>query len=244
MPPEITRLADQFLSAPERIEVARPSSANATVTHKLVPTTRDGKRESLRALLRRDTVKNGIIFCNRKKDISVLNGSMTKHGFAAVCLHGDMDQYTRMDMLARFKSGEAKFLIASDVAARGLDIPDVSHVFNFDVPTHAEDYVHRIGQTGRAGKTGEAFTLSTPSDGKYVEAIEKMLDQKIDIEEIDVPAPRQLSRRRKDAPEKRASPTDAIKTGKNRPQTPPTLQRQTQGTAWTERQKTGHFQAR
>ncbi|MGC6511318.1 MAG: DEAD/DEAH box helicase [Parvibaculales bacterium] len=202
MPPEITRLADQFLSAPERIEVARPSSANATVTHKLVPTTRDGKREALRVLLRRDSVKNGIIFCNRKKDISVLNGSMTKHGFAAVCLHGDMDQYTRMDMLERFKSGDAKFLIASDVAARGLDIPDVSHVFNFDVPTHAEDYVHRIGRTGRAGKTGEAFTLSTPSDGKYVDAIEKMLDQKIDIEEIDTLSPRTKPRRSEEQKDK------------------------------------------
>ena len=184
MPPEITKLADQFLSAPERIEVARPSSANATVTHKLVPTTRLDKRASLRNLLRRDTVKNGIIFCNRKKDISILNGSMTKHGFAAVCLHGDMDQYTRMDMLDRFKTGQAKFLIASDVAARGLDIPDVSHVFNFDVPTHAEDYVHRIGRTGRAGKTGEAFTLSTAQDDKYVQAIEKMLGQEIEVEDI------------------------------------------------------------
>ncbi len=179
MPPEITKLANQFLSAPERVEVAPPASTTKTVTHKLVATTRDAKREALRKLLRRDNVKNGIIFCNRKRDISALNASLTKHGFAAVSLHGDMDQYMRMDMLDKFKTGEVKFLIASDVAARGLDIPDVSHVFNFDVPTHAEDYVHRIGRTGRAGKSGEAFTLFTSTDDKYIEAIEKIIGQEI-----------------------------------------------------------------
>ncbi len=199
MPPEITKLADKFLSSPKRIEVASATSANTAVTHKLVPTTRDEKQKSLRELLNRDNVKNGIIFCNRKKDISVLNGSMVKHGYATVCLHGDMDQYTRMDMLERFKSGGAKFLIASDVAARGLDIPDVSHVFNFDVPTHAEDYIHRIGRTGRAGKLGQAYTLFTPQDAKYVEAIEKMLETKIDIEETTVSHQKPTSKEAKSA---------------------------------------------
>lgn len=182
MPPEITRLADQFLSAPERIEVARPASLNESVTHKLIATTKETKQDTLRALLARDNVKNGIIFCNRKRDIATLNTALVKHGLSTVCLHGDMDQYTRMAMLDKFKNDEAKFLIASDVAARGLDIPDVSHVFNFDVPTHPEDYIHRIGRTGRAGKSGEAFTLFTKSDGKYVDGIEKLLEQKIDHE--------------------------------------------------------------
>lgn len=183
MPPEITKLVDQFLSAPERIEVARPTSTNEAVTHRLVATSKDDKRETLRGLLSRDNVKNGIIFCNRKKDISVLNSALVKYGFSTVCLHGDMDQHIRMQMLSQFKSGEARFLIASDVAARGLDIPDVSHVFNFDVPTHPEDYIHRIGRTGRAGKLGEAFTLVTKAEAKYIDAIEKMLDQKIDHDE-------------------------------------------------------------
>ena len=238
MPPEITKLADQFLSAPERIEVARPSSANATVTHKLVPTTRTDKRASLRSLLRRDTVKNGIIFCNRKKDISILNGSMTKHGFAAVCLHGDMDQYTRMDMLDRFKTGQAKFLIASDVAARGLDIPDVSHVFNFDVPTHAEDYVHRIGRTGRAGKTGEAFTLSTAQDDKYVQAIEKMLGQKIEIEEVALNHNTNKSQKTNEAaPEEPKSGRRKGLLGRKRKSTDDSKPDQAQDTAQTDTEK-------
>ena len=179
MPPEITRLSEQFLSAPKRIEVARPSSTNENVTQKLIEVAPMKKRAALRALFEAEEVTNGIIFCNRKRDIGELLKSLHRHNYKAVSLHGDMDQHMRLKMLDQFKSGDATYLIASDVAARGLDIPAVSHVFNFDVPTHAEDYVHRIGRTGRAGRKGAAFTLATRNDAKYVEAIEQLTDQQI-----------------------------------------------------------------
>ena len=179
MPPEITRLSEQFLSAPKRIEVARPSSTNENVTQKLIEVAPMKKRAALRSLFEAEDVTNGIIFCNRKRDIGELLKSLHRHNYKAVSLHGDMDQHMRLKMLDQFKSGDATYLIASDVAARGLDIPAVSHVFNFDVPTHAEDYVHRIGRTGRAGRTGAAFTLATRNDAKYVDAIEQLTDQKI-----------------------------------------------------------------
>jgi superfamily II DNA/RNA helicase len=182
MPPEITRLSEQFLSAPKRIEVARPSSTNDNVSQKLIEVAPMKKREALRALFEQEDVQNGIIFCNRKRDIGELLKSLHQHDYKAVSLHGDMDQHMRLRMLDQFKTGDAKYLIASDVAARGLDIPEVSHVFNFDVPTHAEDYVHRIGRTGRAGRSGAAFTLATRNDGKYVSAIEELIDQKIERE--------------------------------------------------------------
>ncbi len=179
MPPEITRLSEQFLSAPKRIEVARPSSTNAQVTQQIIEVSSTRKREALRALFEKEDVQNGIIFCNRKRDIGDLLKNLHDHNYKAVSLHGDMDQHMRLRMLDQFKTGDATFLIASDVAARGLDIPAVSHVFNFDVPTHAEDYVHRIGRTGRAGRSGAAFMLATGNDAKYVEAIEKLIEQKI-----------------------------------------------------------------
>ena len=179
MPPEITRLSEQFLSAPKRIEVARPSSTNENVTQKLIEVAPMKKRAALRALFEAEEVTNGIIFCNRKRDIGELLKSLHRHNYKAVSLHGDMDQHMRLKMLDQFKSGDATYLIASDVAARGLDIPAVSHVFNFDVPTHAEDYVHRIGRTGRAGRKGAAFTLATRNDAKYVDAIEQLTDQQI-----------------------------------------------------------------
>ena len=140
------------------------------------------KRAVLRDLIRAegDTLKNAIIFCNRKKDVSELFRSLTRHEFNAGALHGDMDQRARMTMLSNFKDGKLQLLVASDVAARGLDIPDVSHVFNFDIPIHSEDYVHRIGRTGRAGRSGKAFTLVTPSDTKYLAAIEDMIGEKIE----------------------------------------------------------------
>jgi superfamily II DNA/RNA helicase len=182
MPPEITRLSEQFLSAPKRIEVARPSSTNDNVSQKLIEVAPMKKREALRDLFDKEDVTNGIIFCNRKRDIGELLKSLHRHDYKAVSLHGDMDQHMRLKMLDQFKSGDATYLIASDVAARGLDIPAVSHVFNFDVPTHAEDYVHRIGRTGRAGRSGAAFTLATRNDGKYVDAIEQLIEQKIERE--------------------------------------------------------------
>lgn len=179
MPPEITRLSEQFLSAPVRVEVARPSSTNENVSQKLIEVAPMKKREALRALFEAEEVTNGIIFCNRKRDIGDLLKSLHRHNYKAVSLHGDMDQHMRLRMLDQFKTGDATYLIASDVAARGLDIPAVSHVFNFDVPTHAEDYVHRIGRTGRAGRSGAAFTLATRNDAKYVDAIEQLIEQPI-----------------------------------------------------------------
>ena len=211
MPPEITRLSEQFLSAPKRIEVARPSSTNDNVSQKLIDVAPMKKREALRDLFEKEDVTNGIIFCNRKRDIGELLKSLHRHNYKAVSLHGDMDQHMRLRMLDQFKSGEATYLIASDVAARGLDIPEVSHVFNFDVPTHAEDYVHRIGRTGRAGRTGSAFTLATRNDAKYVDAIEQLIERTIDREafgptdaEGDNDKPRKSNRRNNKSGERKA----------------------------------------
>jgi Superfamily II DNA and RNA helicases len=184
MPAEIQKLADRFLQNPERIEVAPPSSTAKTVTQRLVASHKKDyeKRSALRDLIRAEEaeLKNAIIFCNRKKDVADLFRSLDRHGFSVGALHGDMDQRSRTTMLANFKDNNIKLLVASDVAARGLDIPDVSHVFNFDVPIHAEDYVHRIGRTGRAGRSGKAFTLVTKADTKYLDAIEKLIGQNIE----------------------------------------------------------------
>jgi superfamily II DNA/RNA helicase len=151
------------------------------VVQALVPVPHDDriKREALRRLLRSEPVKSALAFCNRKRDVDIVYKSLKKHGFNVGALHGDMDQSTRMETLDAFKRGEVTLLICSDVAARGLDIDDVSHVFNFDVPIHAEDYVHRIGRTGRAGRTGHAFTLATPEEGKFVAAIESLTKKPI-----------------------------------------------------------------
>ena len=187
MPPEITKLTEQFLQAPVRVEVARPSTTAANVTQRLIksPTKAWEKREVLRNLIRAEDagLKNAIIFCNRKVDVSELFRSLLKHDFNAGALHGDMDQRARMATLEAFRNDKLKLLVASDVAARGLDIPDVSHVFNYDVPIHAEDYVHRIGRTARAGRSGKAYTIVTRSDQKYLDAIEKLIGQ--DIEWLD-----------------------------------------------------------
>jgi len=184
MPPEITRLAEQFLHTPERIEVAQASSTARTITQRLVKSNARpwDKRFVLRRLIEAEgkEVKNAIIFCNRKRDVSELFRSLIRHDFNAGALHGDMDQRARMTMLANFRDGKLKILVASDVAARGLDILDVSHVFNFDVPIHSEDYVHRIGRTGRAGRQGKAFTIVTRNDLKYLQAIEKMSGESIE----------------------------------------------------------------
>ncbi|RUP09228.1 DEAD/DEAH box helicase [Hyphomicrobium sp.] len=177
MPPEITRLVNQFLNNPERIEVAKPATTAKTITQNFVycPNGEDwAKREVLRDLIRGNNVKNAIIFCNRKRDVAVLHKSLTKHGFNAGALHGDMDQASRMETLDKFRAGEIMLLAASDVAARGLDIPEVSHVFNFDLPWAADDYVHRIGRTGRAGHEGHAISLVSPDDLKLCKDIEKV----------------------------------------------------------------------
>jgi superfamily II DNA/RNA helicase len=188
MPPEIQRLADAFLSNPVRVEASRPATAATTIKQLLATSGREpvDKRAVLRALIRGATdFKNAIIFCNRKRDVATLHRSLTKHGFSAGALHGDMDQRARMQTLDDFRKGKISLLVASDVAARGLDIPAVSHVFNFDVPTHSEDYIHRIGRTGRAGLSGTAITIATPLDRKYVAQIEKMTGQPIAPMEVE-----------------------------------------------------------
>jgi superfamily II DNA/RNA helicase len=177
MPPEITRLTKQFLKDPVRIEAARPATTAETITQNLVripSSDPKAKRTALRALIDRADVKNGIVFCNRKAEVDVVAKSLRKHGLDAAAIHGDLDQQTRMRTLAAFRSGELRLLCASDVAARGLDIPDVSHVFNYDVPHHADDYVHRIGRTGRAGKTGQTFMIVTPADSRNLDKILKL----------------------------------------------------------------------
>jgi superfamily II DNA/RNA helicase len=184
MPPEIRRITEQFLHNPVKVEVARPATAAATITQKLVKSGREPhhKRDILRRLIRsQEPFKNAIIFCNRKTEVAALHRSLVRHGFNAVALHGDLEQSARMAALDKFRKGEADLLIASDVAARGLDIPDVSHVFNFDVPHHPDDYVHRIGRTGRAGKLGVAITIAAPIDQKSVAAIEKLTGQPIEV---------------------------------------------------------------
>ncbi|WP_213775467.1 DEAD/DEAH box helicase [Bradyrhizobium sp. dw_78] len=182
MPPEIRRVTEAFLHNPEKIEVSKPATTAVTVTQSQVAAGREPheKREILRRLLRdAKDLKNAIIFCNRKREVAVVYKSLQKHGFSVGALHGDMDQSARMTALDQFRKGELPLLVASDVAARGLDIPEVSHVFNFDVPHHADDYVHRIGRTGRAGRTGTAISIVTPLDQKSMVAIEKLIGQTI-----------------------------------------------------------------
>jgi superfamily II DNA/RNA helicase len=188
MPPEIQRLTDQFLHNPVRIEVSRPATTATNITQQVVeiPANDWAKREALRRLIREaePTLNNAIVFCNRKRDVDVVAKSLVKHGFDAAPIHGDLDQSLRTKTLDRFRAGELKILVASDVAARGLDVPAVSHVFNFDVPIHADDYVHRIGRTGRAGRSGAAYMLASHRDAKYLEAIEKITGQKLPRREM------------------------------------------------------------
>ncbi len=195
MPPEIRRLADAFLMNPREITVAPPASTSKNIEQHLVivphRNKRDlnglqkAKRDALRKLVRQENVKNALIFCNRKRDVDIVHKSLQKHGFNSATLHGDMSQPARMETMERFKADEITLLVCSDVAARGLDIDDLSHVFNFDVPMHAEDYVHRIGRTGRAGKTGRSFTLAWKEDEKYLDAINKITGEKIPLLELD-----------------------------------------------------------
>jgi superfamily II DNA/RNA helicase len=183
MPPEITRLTEAFLHNPVRIEVARAASTAEGITQTLVRSgvSPEDKRATLRRLVRSaENFKNAIIFCNRKRDVQVVYRSLERHGFSVGALHGDLDQRSRMAALDAFRNNQVQLLVCSDVAARGLDIPDVSHVINYDPPHHAEDYVHRIGRTGRAGKLGVALTIVTRADARAIEDIEKLINKKID----------------------------------------------------------------
>ncbi|RFU13572.1 DEAD/DEAH box helicase [Rhodobacteraceae bacterium W635] len=188
MASEIERITNTFLSNPAKIEVARQSSASDTITQKLVelkPTHRSQaakqKREMLRAIINAegDACTNAIIFCNRKVDVDTVAKSLKTHGYNAEPIHGDLDQSHRTRTLDGFRDGTIKFLVASDVAARGLDVPNVSHILNYDVPGHAEDYVHRIGRTGRAGRKGTAIMISVPSDDKLLGSIEALIETTI-----------------------------------------------------------------
>jgi superfamily II DNA/RNA helicase len=183
MPPEIRRITEQFLHNPIRVEVSKPASTVAAINQLLVRCSREDheKRDALRRLIRSaEGMKNAIVFCNRKREVATLYRSLLRHGFSVQALHGDMDQPARMAALEQFRKNEVTLLIASDVAARGLDIPDVSHIYNYDVPHHPDDYVHRIGRTGRAGRSGTAITLVAGSnDVKAVAAIEKLIGRSI-----------------------------------------------------------------
>jgi superfamily II DNA/RNA helicase len=179
MGPEIRRLVDAFLQNPKEIAVSRAASVATTITEGLALVAEHDKREALRRLIRSQNVQNALIFCNRKRDVDILHKSLTKHHFDAGALHGDMAQTVRFSTLEKFKANELRLLVCSDVAARGLDIGGLSHVFNFDVPIHAEDYVHRIGRTGRAGLEGKAFTIASPEDRYAVEQIEKLINHPI-----------------------------------------------------------------
>ncbi len=196
MPPEIRRITETFLHNPQKIEVSRPATTATGVAQFQIGVGREPheKRELLRRLLRdAKDLQNAIIFCNRKREVALLYKSLQKHGFAVGALHGDMDQPARTAALDQFRKGEIPLLVASDVAARGLDIPAVSHIFNFDVPHHADDYVHRIGRTGRAGRSGTAISIVTPLDQKSMAAIEKLIGQNIPRAEGDFSVPAEPS---------------------------------------------------
>ncbi len=205
MPPPIKKLADKFLSNPKTIEVARPATANVNIKQWLVPVSAAKKREKLIQLLELEDVKTAIIFSNRKTTVRDLNKALQRLNFRSSEIHGDMEQSQRIAELDRFKAGDVNILVASDVAARGLDIKGVSHVFNYDAPWHPDDYVHRIGRTGRAGATGVAFTLVTADDAENVANIEKLTGLKIDRyegaedEPASAPAPRGRGGRAKPA---------------------------------------------
>jgi len=188
MAPEIERITNQFLANAVKVEVARQATTSETIEQALIqfaPSKKERafleKRDLLRKLIRAEgeTLTNAIVFCNRKIDVDVVAKSLKKHGFDAAPIHGDLDQSVRTRTLDGFREGTLRILVASDVAARGLDIPAVSHVFNFDVPSHAEDYVHRIGRTGRAGRQGKAFTLAVTADQKFIDAIEHMVQKSL-----------------------------------------------------------------
>jgi superfamily II DNA/RNA helicase len=184
MPPEIARLVDRFLSNPVRVEVSKPASIVATIAHKLVTSGAkpEEKRATLRSLINEagPDLTNAIIFCNRKRDVATVHRSLERHGYSVGALHGDMDQHARLATLDSFRDNRITLLVASDVAARGLDIPAVSHIFNYDIPTHSEDYVHRVGRTGRAGRSGQALTIVTRAETKYVQSIEKLIGKTIE----------------------------------------------------------------
>ncbi|MCA6235559.1 MAG: DEAD/DEAH box helicase, partial [Phenylobacterium sp.] len=226
MPPEITRLTQQFLNDPVRIEVARPATTAETIAQHIVrlPTSDPkAKRTALRMLIEAEGIKNGIVFCNRKSEVDIVAKSLRTHGFDAAAIHGDLDQQTRMRTLDAFRNGDLKLLCASDVAARGLDIPDVSHVFNYDVPHHADDYVHRIGRTGRAGKSGRAFMIVTPADTKNIDKVLKLIGkepEEVVLGGVDFAAIKDTPREDRKSPRGRGAPRGRARDDQGRPPRP------------------------
>jgi len=221
MPPPIQKLAAKFLNDPKRIEVARPATANINIEQRLVEVSADKKKDALRDILRHEEFKNAIVFSNRKTTVRDLASSLKRSGFAVGQIQGDMEQAQRIAEFDRFKSGEITILVASDVAARGLDVKGVSHVINFDVPWQPDDYIHRIGRTGRAGMKGIAITLATRADGEAVAGIEKLIGHKIprqgaaavkDVERAETPkAPKAARESKADPAPKTSKPPKAAK---------------------------------
>lgn len=217
MAPEITRITQEFLSNPQRVEVARQATTSENITQKVCCFKAENrkveaktKRDLLRTIIKSegDKLTNGIIFCNRKVDVDIVMKSLKKHGHSVGAIHGDLDQRYRMEVLAGFKNNDITLLVASDVAARGLDIPAVSHVFNYDVPIHAEDYVHRIGRTGRAGRKGWAFMLCLPHEQKHLDSIEALVKQEIPRIEADLAKPAKPERKERPKKARAEKPKD------------------------------------
>ena len=221
MPPVIKKLADRFLDNPKSIEVARPATASTNITQRLVKVDSRKKREALRAMLEAEDVQSAVIFCNRKTTVRELNKSLQRHGFKSGEIHGDIDQASRIAELERFRDGSVNILVASDVAARGLDIKGVSHVFNFDAPWHPDDYVHRIGRTGRAGAKGVAYTFVAAEDAEAIDNIQKLIGTKIDYVETPVaaaPAPRTKEEPRKADREERDNERSGGRDARRKPE--------------------------
>ena len=223
MPPPIKKLADKFLSNPKYIEVARPASANTQIAqHKVMVASSRVKRDALLELIRTDNVSTAMIFCNRKTTVRDLAKFLKQKGFAAGEIHGDMDQPARIAELDRFKAGTVNILCCSDVAARGLDVKGVSHVFNFDTPWHPDDYVHRIGRTGRASATGRAFTLVAPEDAEAIANVEKLTGFKIPVYElggggVKAERPARAAEPAQEVPKREARPRTERKPREDRP---------------------------
>lgn len=223
MPKEVKRLTDSYMMNPRKVEVAPAASAAETVIQRLVNVKNDisEKQRVLRDLVSAENVRNAIVFCNRKRDVKVVDQSLRRHGFNAAALHGDLPQSVRTATLNKFRAGEISILVASDVAARGLDIDDMSHVFNFDVPMHSDDYIHRIGRTGRAGREGHAFTLAAAADEKYVLQIEKLIGTKIErVSASGQPAKASASDKANDAPPEESKNASRKRASKPRKATP------------------------
>jgi superfamily II DNA/RNA helicase len=219
MPPPIKKLADRFLSNPKYIEVARPATANTNIEQFLVEVAPAKKRDVLRDLIRSEKVSNAIIFCNRKTTVRELNTALQRAGLRSGEIHGDIDQASRQKQLEAFKNGDIDLLVASDVAARGLDVKGVSHVFNFDAPWHPDDYIHRIGRTGRAGAKGKAFTFVTKADEEAIDSIEKLIGNKIErYGKISAAEPAEKVEREERAPARRARPARAAKPRADEPE--------------------------